>query len=96
MPLTELQADLPHVQSIVLSEDPSMLVQLFPLEQVLVEEVQKRPRFELHCCVPHMHVVGFAELPVFCVHCVHSGPIKQAHLLSVVHLPVLALDAGIN
>ena len=41
MPLKELHAADPHEQSTpVLSEDPSMLVQGLPLEQVLVEEVQ--------------------------------------------------------
>ena len=40
MPVKELHAADPQAQSMVLSEDPSMLVQGSPLEQVLVEEVQ--------------------------------------------------------
>ena len=40
MPLKELHAAVPQEQAIVLSEDPSMLVQGSPLEHVLVEEVQ--------------------------------------------------------
>ena len=42
MPLSELQTALsvPQEQSMVLSEDPSTLVQGSPLEHVLVEEVQ--------------------------------------------------------
>jgi hypothetical protein len=40
MPLKELHTAVPQEQSMVLSEDPSTLVQGSPLEQVLVEEVQ--------------------------------------------------------
>ena len=40
IPLKELHAAVPQEQSMVLSEDPSTLVQGSPLEQVLVEEVQ--------------------------------------------------------
>tara|TARA_B110000091_G_scaffold207304_1_gene245326 strand:+ start:481 stop:606 length:126 start_codon:yes stop_codon:yes gene_type:complete len=41
MPLKELHAVVPHVQSApVLSKEPSTFVQGLPLEQVLVEEVQ--------------------------------------------------------
>ena len=40
MPLKELHAADPQAQEMLLSKDPSMLVQGSPAEQVLVEEAQ--------------------------------------------------------
>ena len=63
MPLKELHAADPHLQSIVLSENPSTLAQGAPLEQVLVEEVQKRPDAGVHSVTPHVHAAPFAAEP---------------------------------
>jgi hypothetical protein len=63
MPLNELHAAVPHAQSIVLSENPSTLVQGSPLEQVLVEEVQKRPEAAVHPVFPQRQGVSLEMLP---------------------------------
>ena len=63
MPLKELHAAVPQEQSMVLSEDPSTLVQGSPLEQVLVEEVQKRPEAAVHSVTPHVHAAPLAAEP---------------------------------
>ena len=68
MPLKELHAVDPHLQSIVLSEDPSTLTQGAPLEQVLVEEVQKRPDAAVQYPSPlHMQGAVFDVGPLVCV-----------------------------
>ena len=82
MPLAELHAAAPHEQSIVLSEDPSMLVQTSPLEQVLVEKEQYRPVTALHEVEagPHAHAIEFAnELSVL----VHAIPLEQVPVADV-------------
>ena len=67
MPLKELHAAVPHVQSMVLNEDPSTFVQGSPLEQVLVEAVQKRPKAAVHPVRPHKQVLVFDFTPLVCV-----------------------------
>ena len=67
MPLKELHAAVPHVQSMVLSEDPSTFVQRSPLEQVLAEAVQKRPEAAVHPVPPHKHASVLDVAPLVCV-----------------------------
>ena len=81
MPLNELHAAVPHAQSTpVLSEDPSMLVQGSPLEQVLVEEVQKRPEAAVHPVSPHKQASVFDVAPVVCV---QWGAVKHRQKLEL-------------
>ena len=66
IPLKEWHAAVPHEQAMVLSEDPSTLVQGSPLEQVLVEEVQKRPDAAVHNPPPHKQGAVFDVAPLVC------------------------------
>ena len=84
MPLKELHAPVPHAQSTpVLSEDPSTLVQGSPLEQVLVEEVQKRPEAAVHPVSPHRQVAVFDVTPMVCVQ--SGAAMHRQNLALLVH-----------
>ena len=65
--MKELHAAVPHLQSIVLREDPSTLAQGAPFEQVLVEEVQKRPDAAVQYPIsPHKQGAVFDVAPLVC------------------------------
>ena len=83
MPLKELQTafSVPHEQSTVLSEVPSTLVQESPLEQTLVEEVQKRPEAaEQNSVPPHKQASVFDVAPLVCV---QSGAVVHRQKLEL-------------
>ena len=67
MPLNELQATEPQAQAMVLSANPLVFVQGPPLEQVLVEELQKRPEAGVHPVSPHKQGAVFDVIPLVCV-----------------------------
>jgi hypothetical protein len=67
MPVKELHAVVPQVQSMELREVRLTFVQVLPLEQVLVEESQKRPDFAVHRLPPHKQGAGFDVTPLVCV-----------------------------
>ena len=81
MPLKELHVAVPHVQSMVLSEDPSTFVQGSPLEQVLVEAVQKKPEAAVHPVPPHKQVAVFDVAPLVCVQSVAAMHRQKSELL---------------
>ena len=64
MPMKELHAVVPQVQSMELREVRSTFVQVLPLEQVLVEESQKRPDVAVHLLPPHKQGAGFDVAPL--------------------------------
>ena len=81
MPLKELHVAVPHMQSMVLSEDPSTFVQRSPLEQVLVEAVQKRPEAGVHPVPPHKQVLVFDVPPLVCVQSVAAMHRQKSEFL---------------
>jgi hypothetical protein len=68
LPLKELHLAVPHKQSTELSVEPSGWEQEPPLEQVLVEEVQKRPEIGVqNPDAPHKQLAGFDVAPLVCM-----------------------------
>ena len=63
MPLYLLQEEVPHLQSIELEIVPSRVVQVSPLVQVLVEDLQNRPEVVVHGVVPHKQGAVFGRRP---------------------------------
>jgi hypothetical protein len=61
MPLKELQAAVPHAHSSVFSDDPSMLVQVFPDPHVLPS--QKKPVLLEQVAAPQKHVASLDAVP---------------------------------
>ena len=55
LPLNELQAALPHAQSVGLESIPFVLVHVFPREHVLVGKLQYNPEVFVQVDVPQKH-----------------------------------------